>query len=133
MTEKKFSYALKGIKTCKDNGSVIEALIKSYHLNVEVIKYILDRSDSTVSVKDKKVKTIVHEFLEQISVDPKLKAIINKKTFKSVKPWLKNMDVFFKALKLGVPSNIKSLQIETEKIFNILNISMNKLYVKSRA
>jgi hypothetical protein len=133
MTEKKIAYALNRIKACKENGFALEALLKSYHLNLDVIKYILSNSVADYSAKDKKIKTIVHEFMKEISLNTKLKAILNKKNLRSVKPWLHKMEEVFKALKVGQPSNIKALQAETEKIFGILNISVNKLFVKNKA
>lgn len=132
MTEKKISYALNRIRSCKENGFVLEALLKSYHLNLDVIKYILADAIKGYSFKDKKIKVIVHEFMEEISVNPKLKSIMNKKNLKIVKPWLHKMDEFFKALKTGQPANTKTLQAETEKIFGILNISLSKLFIKAK-
>lgn len=132
MTEKKISYALNRIKSCKENGFVLEALLKSYHLNLDIIKYILSDAVKGYTFKDKKIKAIVNEFMEEISVNPKLKSILNKKNLKIVKPWLQKMDDFFKALKIGQPSNTKTLLAETEKIFGILNISLSKLFIKAK-
>jgi hypothetical protein len=130
MTEKKITYALNRIKTCKDNKYLLEALLRSYHLNVELLKFILESCSDEYSVKNQKVKVIIHEFLDEIDGNAKLKSIINKRSIKSVKPWMAKMDVFFKTLKLRQPSNIGALQQETEKIFGILKISTNKLFVK---
>ena len=132
MTEKKIAYALSRIQSSKENGCAMEALLKSYHLNIDVIKYILSNSVEDYSAKDKKIKTIVHEFMEEISRNQKLKSILNKKNLKSVKPWLAKMEAFFKGLKVGSPTNMKVLQAETEKIFGILNISVTKLFVKNK-
>lgn len=130
MTDRKITYALGRIKACKQNGYILEGLLKSYHLNVELINYILSSALPGHSLKDKKIKAIVHEFLEEIDHNPELKSIINKKSIKSLKPWLAKMDVFFKTLKIQQPGNIPELQQETEKIFGILKISANKLFVK---
>jgi hypothetical protein len=70
---------------------------------------------------------VVKDFLDEVSVNPSLKAVLNKRNLKTVSPWLKKMDVFFKRLKTKQPSNIRGLQIDAEKIFCILNISMLKL------
>ena len=43
------------------------------------------------------------------------------------------MDVYFKKLRFEEPGNTKQLQLETEKIFGILNISANKLFSRSKA
>lgn len=132
MTQKKITYALNRIKSAKENGFLFEALLKTYHLNIDIIKHILLNANKDYSFKDKKIKLIVNEFLEEISINPNLKSILNKKNLKTVKPWLNKMDDFFKLLKLQSPSNTKSLLIETEKIFGILNISATKLFVKNK-
>lgn len=132
MTERKIAYALNRIKLCKEQGFYLEALIKNYHLNVDLIKFMLSNAIPKYSAKDKKIKVIVREFLKEIESNAKLKAILNKKNLKTVKPWLDDMDAFFKILKLHYPSNIKSLQADTEKVFALLNISVNKLFVKNR-
>lgn len=127
MTEKKITYAWNRISACKENGFLLEALLKNYHLNLDIIRYILS-TYSDYSVKDKKIKVVVHDFLEETTVNPKLKAILNKKNLKTLKPWLDKMDIFFKALKYRNPSTTKNLQLETEKIFAMLHISVNKLF-----
>lgn len=76
------------------------------------------------------MKAIVAEFLEEVSTNEKLRTIINKKSIKTLKPWLLKMDGFFKNLKTHSPSGLESLQDETEKIYGILKISANKLFVK---
>ncbi|MES2680042.1 MAG: hypothetical protein V4635_09165 [Bacteroidota bacterium] len=116
------------IKTCKENGFVMEALLKNYHLNLDIIKHILGTYSLDYSVEGKKIKTIINDFLEEISVNPQLKSILNKKNLKVVKPWLEKMDLFFKTLKLKPPANTNALLAETEKIFSILNISISKLF-----
>ena len=130
MTEKKITYALARIKSCKENGYPLEGLLKSYHLNVDLIKFILSSASPGHSYENKKIKAIVSEFLEEIDTNPALKTIINKRSIKTLKPWLSKMDTFFKSLKLDYPKNIAGLQDETEKIFGILKISANKLFVK---
>ena len=130
MTEKKINYALARIKSCKENGYPLEGLLKSYHLNIDLIKFILTSSSPDHSFENKKVKVIVQEFLKEAGANAKLKTIINKRSIKSLKPWLSKMDLFFKSLKIHYPSNMASLQDETEKIFGILKISANKLFVK---
>jgi hypothetical protein len=132
MTERKITYALKKIAACKEEGYLLEALLKSYHLNVDLIKYLLSATDSGFSVKDRKLKAIVHAFMAQVDAQPELKALIHKKTLKSVKTWLRKMDDFFKKLKLEQPGHLKELLEESEKIFGILHISAVKLLLKHR-
>lgn len=133
MTERKIAYALSRIQSSKENGCTLEALIKSYYLNLDVILFILSSSVKGYSAKDKKLKAIVKDLSEEISANPGLKSILNKKNIKPLKPWMEKMDAFFRALRVHAPSNIKALQSETEKIFAILNISANKLFVKNKA
>ena len=133
MTEKKVAYALSKIKSCKEKGFMMEALLRTYHLNVELIKYILSTCSEDYLVKDKKVKAVFNRFLEEVSVNPGLKAILNKKNVKTMKPWLDKMDLFFKTLKMKQPLNAKALQAEAEKIMAILNISAAKLFSQARA
>jgi len=130
MTEKKITYALSRIKTAKQDGYPLEALLKSYHLNVDLIKFILSSTAKEHSFEDKKIKVIVHDFLKESDHNPDLITIINKRSIKSLKPWLVKMDGFLKNLKLEYPKNVSPLQDETEKIFGILKISANKLFVK---
>lgn len=130
MTEKKITYAWNRISACKENGFLMEALLKNYHLNLDIIRYILSTHVSGYSFRDKKIKEIVNDVIEETSVNPKLKSILNKKNLKVLKPWLFKMDTFFKALKHGRPVNTKALQQETEKIFALLNISVNKLFAQ---
>jgi len=130
MTEKKITYALARIKACKQNGYPLEGLLKSYHLNVDLIKFVLVSASPGYSVENKKIKIIVNEFLKEIDTNATLKTIINKRSIKSLKPWLSKIDHFLKGLRLHYPSNFSALQDETEKIFGILKISANKLFVK---
>lgn len=111
---------------------MLEALLKSYHLNVELIKYMLSTFAVNYSADGKKIKVIVHDFLEEIAVNPELKSVMNKRNLKVVKPWLDKMDLFFKNLKIKQPANTKALLLETEKIFSILNISASKLFSQTK-
>ncbi len=131
MTERKITYALNKIKACKEQGFETEAVIRSYHLNVNLIRYILSVASPEQIITDKKPRVLVRMFLAQMTLRPELKSIINKKSLKSLKPWLKKMDEFFKSLKLAMPVNHSAVQLETDKIFGILKISANKILIKS--
>lgn len=133
MTERKITYALNRIKTCKEQGFLLEALLKNYHLNLAIIKYILSVNSEVYSPKGEKIKTVFHKFIDEISVNPKLRSILNKKNLKMLKPWLDKMEQFFKLLKNQQPANVKALLSETEQIFGILNISAFKLFGQHRA
>jgi hypothetical protein len=130
MTERKITYALSKIKSCKEKGCALEALIRTYHLNLELLKYIVASGLPGYSFEDKKIKTVINEFLMEQENNTALKTIINKRSIKSLKPWLNKMDAVFKSIKLEYPKNTLALQNESEKIFGILKISVNKLFVK---
>jgi hypothetical protein len=132
MTERKVSYALKKIKQCQDCGCDIEALIRSYFLNIELIRYIQSSLSPTYNVKDKKVKPMVRDFLNEISNHPEFKAVIQKKNLKTVRPWIDKMDGFFKSMKAGHYEKPDKLQIEAQRIFGILNLSASKLFISAR-
>jgi hypothetical protein len=133
MTGRKITYSLNRIKMAKQDGYALEALIKSYHLNIDLIRYLLKAAIPSYSFKDKKIKSIVNDFLTVVRENPQLKSIINKKSLKAVKTWLAKTDTFFKTMKTELPKNTSSLQQETEKIFGILNISANKVFAKVKA
>jgi hypothetical protein len=130
MTDRKVTYSLTKIRTCKERGYDLEALIRTYHLNLDIIRYLLHHMSPRFSLEGKKVKIIVNELLKEIDHKPSLKTIIHKRSIKTLKPWLEKMDLFFKGLKLRQPSNINALQDESEKIFGMLKISANKLLIK---
>ena len=127
MTERKIVYALNRINSCKEKGFLLEALLKNYHLNLNIIRYILGTCSESYSPRGKKIKEVFHQFLEETSTNPKLRSVLNKRNLKIVKPWLQKMDLFFKTLKMQQPSNVRILQQETEKITGLLNISFVKL------
>lgn len=130
MTDRKVTYSLNKIKTCKEHGDHFEALIRTYHLNLDLIRYLLKHMSPRFSFEDKKMKELVNELLKQIDQKPTLKTLIHKRSIKTLKPWLEKMDQFFKGLKLSMPANLNSLQDESEKIFGVLKISANKILVK---
>lgn len=125
-------YALSKIEACKEQRFYMEALLKNYHLNLDLIKFMLSSSVPKYSAKDKKAKVILREFTQEIESNVKLKAILNKRNLKAVKPWLNKMDCFFKTVKLHYPDNVRALQADAEKVFVLLNISANKLFVQDR-
>jgi hypothetical protein len=133
MTNRKITNSLNKIETCLKNGYVLEALLRNYHLNIDLIKLILINVKPDYSFEGKKFKTVMSEFQHEISVNAELKPIINKKTFKLVKTWLVKMDSYFKKLKFEEPANTKLLMSETQKIVGVLNISANKLFSRIKA
>lgn len=130
MTQKKITAIQKSIEVAFKNGYHLQALLMNYHLNLDIMRFMITNANKSYSFEDKKLKLITREFQYEIETNEHLKSVINKKSFKLVKTWLQKMDVFFKQLKLSNPGNTKALYNETEKIFLILNISINKLLVK---
>lgn len=129
MTEKKISYALNRIKQCKADKYGLEALLRTYHLNLDLLRFIITKADPNYNFEGKKVKEIVKDFHKEALSNASLKTIINKRSIKSLKPWLLKMDAFFKLIKIASPLNIHLLQSESEKICGILKISVHKLHV----
>ena len=127
MTERKITSALKRVEKFKKDGAHLQALIQGYHLNLQLIKYILScsRTDSEIPVK--KVKHLVKEFSKEYAVSNDLRAVLAKSSFKTVKLWLEKMETFFKTLKIEQPRNVKALMQETMQILHMLNISANKM------
>src|SRR6185436_10121375 len=103
MTIRKIQYAWNKIDACKSHGYYMEALLRNYHLNLDIIRHILSTQAEDYLVKGKKIKTIVGDFLLEIERNTQLKSILNKRNLKTVKPWLDKMDAFFKTLKQGQP------------------------------
>lgn len=132
MTQRKITYALSKIKACKEQGFTYESIIRGYQLNMALAKFILSLGSDQEIATHAKMKHVVAELSQQVSVNPNLKMIISKKSVKSLRPWLAKMDAFFKAIKQGLAIETKELESETEKIFALLNISFSKLVVKTK-
>jgi hypothetical protein len=132
VTERKVTYALKKIQQCREQGCTLEALVRSYSLNIELIRFVLSTLSPTYNAKEKKVKPMVRDFIREITEHPEYKSVIQKRSLKSVKPWVDKMDGFYKSLKAGLPVQPEKLQAETDRIFGILNLSASKLFIRSR-
>jgi hypothetical protein len=130
MTEKKISLALSRIKKYKAERRPLEALLSTYYLNLDLIKFILTKASPGYKFEGKKLKEILKDCHEQALSNTVLKPIIAKRSIKSCKSWSLKMDTFFKSLKLEFPANISSLLAESETICGILKISASKLLVK---
>ncbi|MBL7930769.1 MAG: hypothetical protein JNL60_02650 [Bacteroidia bacterium] len=131
MTSKKISSTLLKIKSCRQSGNHTEALIRTYHLNLDLIRFLISSNTPEKNLGDKKAKELVNDLVKKIDEYPKLKTLITKKSAKALKPWMEKMDVFFKSLKIKQPTSVSALQSETEKIVAILNISVSKQHAKS--
>lgn len=130
MTDRRISSALKKIQACREEGYSLEALMRYYLLNVDLIKFILQVTAPELDLKDKKIKTVVRLFIEELSMHPELKSIIHKSSLKALQPWLTKMDHYFKMLKMGQHTSPNPLITESEKIFALLKISVNKVLLR---
>jgi hypothetical protein len=132
MTERKINLDLKKIESAKKQGYWLEALLKNYQLNIQLIKFLLKSGTKNPSLDTVKIKQLMALFIEEVSVNSDLKTIISKKNLKFVKPWLSKMEDFLKALKQGEIKNAKTLQQESETVFGVLHISAAKLLLLSK-
>jgi hypothetical protein len=126
MTKRQIILARKKIDKSKNEGYHLDALIKNYHLNLEILKYISLNLNPGLPSKNLKPKQILNALITEIKKHPDSK-FISKKSLKPLKPWLVKMDAYFKILKNKPPVNTTILFAETEKIFNLLYISFTKM------
>lgn len=129
MTERKILSAFKKIQQCKEQTYNLEALLRMYHLNIEIIRFLNLKFSSSETRKEIKIKKELQLLIEEVQSRANIKSIINKKNLKLLKPWLDKMDVFFKTLKSTNPSNTKNLLQEGEHLFGILKISATKILI----
>lgn len=132
MTDRQIQFALKKIQHCKEAGCNTEALIKQYFLNLALIRYMLKMASPATDTDSIKAKALLKQFIKEISLHPQLKAIIHKRSLKSILPWAEKMDVYFKQLKMGHDRPMTALLSESEKVFALLKVSANKVLVKSK-
>jgi len=129
MTEQKILYSIKKFELCKGRGYNLEAVLRVYHLNIKMLKFLSVRLLAVEHNDDVKPKHIVNQLVEQLNLNTSLKTTINKKNLKTLKPWLTKMDTFMKTLKHREPSNTKTLLAESEQILGILKISVTKILI----
>lgn len=124
--------AIARIEKSKADGYFVEALFKSYHLNLEVLRFLSSKISPATPVKDLKPKELLGHLIQQLENNSSAKSVISKKNLKAVKPWLVKMDAFFRSMKLKQPANTKAILAEGEKIFALLNISAAKLHASGK-
>lgn len=130
MTDRKISTALKKIDSCKESGFQIEALLRLYLLNVSMVKFILSVLKPELQVGDEKIKTLIKLLIRELAAHPEMKAVIQKKSLKSLQVWLDKTDSYFKALKMGHARPTLTLHGESEQVFGLLKISVNKVLLR---
>lgn len=129
MTERKIQYSLKKVRDCSEKGCYNEALLKMYHLNAGLLRYISDRVNISRSPEKLKASELIEELIVTVDSRPNLKSVIAKKNLKSLRPWATRMDNYFKTLKRREPGNTKLLLKESEDVLALLKISTSKLIV----
>lgn len=127
MTQRKVLFALKKINSSKQQGNFTEALIKNYHLNLHLVKYIFSNCCASKTTFNKKLSILLNELLYEIENHPNIKCVISKKSIKQILPWALKMELFFKLLKIKEPANTKLLLTESESVLAILSISSAKI------
>jgi len=130
MTDRKISAALKKIQFCKEHGFQTEALIRLYLLNVSMIKFILSVLTPELDMKDEKIKNTLKILIRELSLHPEMKAVIQKKSLKSLQSWIEKTDLYFKGLKAGVSRPTNTLYQETEQVCALLKISVSKVLLR---
>jgi hypothetical protein len=131
MNQSQIRKAVEKIEKCKRGGYLVEAQALAFHLNVQLVKFILS-SRGKNPVGNRKFKSLLGEFSKQLDTNHELQGIISKKNLKAIKPWQKKMDAWFKSLRTNKPVAGRSLLAETEKIFLLLNISATKVMINGR-
>ncbi len=130
MNKRKILLAKNKIELCKKQKNSLEALLRLYHLNFQLLCFLLESSIPNLSLQHKKNKEVLALLTQELEINPQLKTLINKKNSKPVKIWLRQMDTTLKAMKHSLPKNTLSQINQGEAVFLLLNISANKLFVK---
>lgn len=132
MTERKINTAMGRIAVCKKNGHALEAIIRTYCLNADLLRFILSVAAPEQELASKKIKVLLKVFIKESASHPSLKMIIHKQSLKSLQTWMGKMEEFFRELKMGRHLNPGRLQAESDKIFALLRISATKMLVNGK-
>ncbi len=131
MTERKVTLAMTKITKALEQGYMHEALLRQYLLNVELLRYIVGNLSGDEQVADKKLIQVVKHFCVEVSTHPEHRIIIHPRSLKSIKPWAREMNNYFKGLKQGHPLAGEEKLIKTSQvIFTLLHMSASKLFMK---
>jgi len=125
MSKKKANTILEKISECKKKGFLIEALVLSYHFNLELLFQLSKKTLPELGTESKKPKPLVKELLKHSSTGTK-KPVLSKQSLKSIKVWLEDMEAVFKKLRSEIPQNSKALLQASEQVSALLSIATNK-------
>lgn len=128
MTPLKLSNRLKKIEQAKKDGYWLEALMGTYHLNLEIVYHLLHFHFPERLPESMKTKKLLEAFLTALTESQEMKSIINKRSFKQVQSWFSKSDSYFKTFIHHTLAANKALVLEGEKVAGILNISLNKMH-----
>lgn len=131
MTERKITYSLKKAQECRERGCYNEALLKMYHLNAGLLRFISNKVSDAQKAGELKPSELIEQLIGTVEQRPSVKSVIAKKNLKSLRPWASKMDIYFKTLKRREPANTKVLIKESEHALTILKIATTKLFVAS--
>lgn len=129
MTERKINSAIKKAQQCNKAGYYLEALLRMYHLNINILRFISSRSNVPDADSSAKPLQLIESLVAEINLRPDIKAIMAKKNLKSLRPWFSKMDLFFKVLKRKEPANTQTLLNESEQVLALLKIATTKLLI----
>jgi len=133
MTERKVNLALSKIKLARDSGYGHEALIRQYLLNLALLRFIVGRLSQDETIQNKKLSTLVNQFCDEVRQDEQFRIIIHPRTLKSILPWARSMNAYFKGLKQGVlHKSTADLFQASQSIFTLLHISSSKLFIADK-
>lgn len=127
MTTRKVNTAMNKVTSARDKGFYQEALLRTYHMNISLMKHLLSKTAPRSGSDVKKLKPFLKRFFKAHKNSEKLKSTINSRSVKSIQVWLEKTDSFFKTLKMRQPTNTRQLLEESTRIAGLLNISLNKL------
>lgn len=130
MTERTINSALKKIKEARDVRHNIEAFFLYYQLNARLMRYILSALQHEKVAGDKKLRVVIKLLQSSIEKDPANSSVIQKRSVKAMKLWVTKCEAHIKALKNGISPPLTGALQESEKIYGILKITVNKLKVK---
>jgi hypothetical protein len=126
MSNKKTNTILEKISECKKKGFFIEALVLSYHFNLELLFQLSKKTLPELETDIKKPKHLVKELLKHSSNGTK-KPVLSKQSLKSIKTWSEDMEAVFKKLRSEIPQNNKALLQASEQVSALLSIAANKV------
>lgn len=129
MTRAQIQAALRRIEKCRRNSFYMEGLMETYLLNAGIISAI-HSSVTSRPAPAKRPRDILNMLILMAKSRKEVKAVIQARNLKSIKPWLKDMEVYLRTIRTKKPANTKTLLNNGEKAFHILHIAYSKMLVQ---